>query len=65
MTVWHYAPAGDRLEKFTSGMPDNAWLAEIHHVMSINTRIQYLQLELMTRDAVVNAYTLSTMNDDD
>lgn len=65
MTVWHYAPTGDRQETFSAGMSEQAWLQEIHHVMSVNTRIQYLQLELMARDAVVNAYTLSTMNDDD
>jgi len=65
MTVWHYAPTGDRHDTFSAGMSETAWLQEIHHVMSVNTRIQYLQLELMTRDAVVGAYTLSTMNDSD
>ncbi len=67
MTVWNYAPAGERLEKLTNtgGMNEKAWLFEIHRVMSINARINYMQLELMNRDAIVNANILATLNDDD
>lgn len=65
MTVWNYAPKGERAEKLTdSSMSEKAWLFELHRVMSLNTRINYLQLELMNRDAIVNAGILATMNDD-
>ena len=72
MTVWNYAPQGERLKALTGSHEDpgkninseKAWLYEIHRIMSLNTRIAYLQLELMNRDAIVNAGILATLNDD-
>jgi hypothetical protein len=75
LTVWNYAPTGDRLLSLTNGHkgPDASekniktetqWLYEIHRIMSLNTRIAYLQLELMNRDSIVNAAILATLNDD-
>lgn len=67
MTVWHYAPKGERLKAMTTPgeMNQIAWLQEIHRVMSINARINYMQLELANRDAIVNSMILATLNDDD
>lgn len=67
MTAWNYAPRGERMEALTnvSGMSEKAWLFELHRVMSLNARINYLQLELASRDAIVNASILATLNDDD
>jgi hypothetical protein len=67
MTVWHYAPKGERLDKMTTPgeMNQVAWMQEIHRVMSINARINYMQLELANRDAIVNSMILATLNDDD
>ncbi|MFX4300052.1 hypothetical protein [Pseudosulfitobacter pseudonitzschiae] len=67
MTVWNYAPKGERAENLTDNakMSEKAWLFELHRIMSINARINYLNLELASRDAVVNAAILATLNDDD
>lgn len=66
MTVWNYAPKGERAEDLTDGakLSEKAWLFELHRIMSINARINYLNLELASRDAVVNAAILATLNDD-
>lgn len=63
MTVWNYAPRGERLEKLTGSMSEKAWLFEIHRALSIQTRIDFLALELATRNANVNALVLATLND--
>jgi hypothetical protein len=67
MTVWNYAPAGERMETLTNtgGMNERAWLFELHRIMSLNARINYMNLELANRDAIVNANILATLNDDD
>jgi hypothetical protein len=67
MTVWNYAPAGERLETLTNtgGMNEKAWMFELHRVLSLNARINYMQLELANRDAIVNANILATLNDND
>lgn len=63
-TVFHYAPTGERAEKLSdSSMNEKAWLAEIHRLLAIQTRMTYLQLELMNRDAIVNGGILATLND--
>ena len=71
-TVWHYAPRGERLAILTGTpgsdskvkpMNEKAWLAEIHAINSLNARINYLQLELDSRDALVNAYILARLVD--
>lgn len=67
MTVWNYAPKGKRAEDLINGakLSEKAWLFELHRIMSLNTRINYLNLEMASRDAVVNAAILATLNDDD
>jgi hypothetical protein len=64
-TVYHYAPTGDRAKKLgaSSTMNEKAWLAELHRLLALQTRMTYLQLELMNRDAIVNAGILTTLND--
>jgi hypothetical protein len=66
MTVWNYAPKGERAEVLTNGaeLSEKAWMSELHRIMSLNARINYLNLELASRDAVVNAAILATLNDD-
>ena len=66
-TVFHYAPSGDRAVTMASshGINVKGWLHEIHRVISLNTRLQYLQLELASRVAVVNAGILASLNDNE
>lgn len=66
-TIWHYAPIGKRQEVLSNsgGMNVQGWLYELHRITSLLTRINYIQLELASRDAVVNAAILATLNDDD
>ena len=65
LTVWNYAPRGDRAETLSNpgGMTERAWLFEIHRVLTVIARLQYLSLELQSRDALVAAAQLATMND--
>ena len=67
LTVSHYAPRGERAVSLASGRGMNVkgWLHEIHRVMALVARIQYLQLELASRDAIVNAAILATLNDNE
>ena len=62
-TIWNYAPAGERLKTLTNtgGMNEKAWLYEIHRMLSLMARIRYLELELASRDAVVNAAILASL----
>ena len=66
LTVSHYAPRGDRAVNLASGRGMNikGWLHEIHRIMAVNTRINYLRLELASRDAIVNAASLATQVDE-
>ena len=66
LTMWNHAPAGERLETLanTGGMNEKAWLYELHRVLALNARINYMILEVGTRDAIVNAGILATINDD-
>lgn len=61
-TVHHYAPGVDRAREVAQ-MDERQILNEIWQVMAINTRIAYLHLELASRDAVVNALILASLND--
>jgi hypothetical protein len=69
-TVYHYAPGPNRIngdpgqQNGLNDMNEKGWLQEIHRVMSINTRINYLRLELENRDAIVNGLILATLNED-
>ncbi|MXX88693.1 MAG: hypothetical protein F4213_03215 [Boseongicola sp. SB0677_bin_26] len=65
LTVWNYAPKGERLETLTNsgGMNVQAWLYEIHRLLAVSNRLDYLALELASRDALVNAALLATLND--
>lgn len=69
-TVYHYAPGPARIngdpgeQNGLNDMNEKGWLQEIHRIMSINTRINYLRLELENRDAIVNGLILATMNED-
>lgn len=67
-TVYHYAPGPNRVNG-TNGqqnglthMNEKGWLQEIHTIMSINARINYIRLELENRNAVVNALILASLN---
>jgi hypothetical protein len=60
-TVYHYAKKKAAADERT-GMTSKQLLENILDVMSIQTRISYLQLEMQTRDAAVNAAILATMN---
>jgi hypothetical protein len=67
-TVYHYAPGPNRVNG-TNGqqnglvhMNEKGWLQEIHTVMAINARINYIRLELENRNAVVNALILASLN---
>lgn len=60
-TVAHYAQKPVKgVER--SQMSERALLLNILDVLSIQTRISYLQLEMANRDAVVNAGILATLN---
>jgi len=68
-TVYHYAPGPNRLNG-TNGqqnglthMNEKGWLQELHTIMSINARINYIRLELENRNAVVNALILASLNE--
>ncbi|WP_375263730.1 hypothetical protein [Palleronia sp.] len=60
-TVEHYAPTEEAASK--RGGSTNDYLARIYDVMSINTRIAYLSLELQNRQAVAQAAQLSAIID--
>lgn len=66
LTMWNHAPAGERLETLanTGGMNEKAWLYELHRLLALNARVNYLLLETAGRDAIVNAAILATINDD-
>lgn len=68
-TVSHYAPGPNRLNG-TNGqqnglihMNEKGWLQEIHTVMAINARINYIRLELENRNAITNALILAALSD--
>lgn len=68
-TVSHYAPGPNRLNG-TNGqqnglthMNEKGWLQELHTIMSINARINYIRLELEDRNAVTNALILAALSD--
>lgn len=67
-TVSHYAPGPNRLNG-TNGqngltqMNEKGWLSEIHQIMSIDARINYIRLELENRNAITNALILAALTD--
>lgn len=68
-TVYHYAPGPNRMNG-TNGqqnglihMNEKGWLQEIHTVMAINARINYVRLELENRNAITNALILAALSD--
>lgn len=61
-TVRFYAP-NQKAVKDRQNMTDRALLMELVDLMSINTRIAYLSLEMQSRQAVVDAFTLAKLND--
>ncbi|PTX52528.1 hypothetical protein IQ03_01219 [Gemmobacter caeni] len=68
-TVYHYAPGPNRVNG-TNGqqnglvhMNEKGWLQELHTIMAINARINYIRLELENRNAVVNALILASLNE--
>lgn len=68
-TVYHYAPGPNRVNG-TNGqqnglihMNEKGWLQEIHTIMSINARINYVRLELENRNAITNALILAALSD--
>jgi hypothetical protein len=68
-TVYHYAPGPNRMNG-TNGqqnglvhMNEKGWLQEIHTIMSINARINYVRLELENRNAITNALILAALSD--
>lgn len=69
-TVYHYAPGPNRLNG-TNGQNGlrnvtnpNVWLEEIHRIMSINARLNYVRLELENRNAVTNSLILAALTDE-
>ena len=46
------------------GMTERAWLYELHRAMSLNARINYLRLEIESREVIVNAMILATLADE-
>jgi hypothetical protein len=68
-TVYHYAPGPNRLygtggqENGLDDMNEKGWLEEIHRIMSINARINYVRLELENRNAITNALILAALSD--
>ena len=63
LTVWNFAPAGERLDVLSNagGMSERAWLYELHRMMSLNARINYLRLEFESREAILSAMILATL----
>lgn len=68
-TVYHYAPGPNRING-TNGqqnglihMNEKGWLQEIHTIMAINARINYVRLELENRNAITNALILAALSD--
>lgn len=68
-TVYHYAPGPNRING-TNGqqnglvhMNEKGWLQELHTIMSINARINYVRLEIENRNAVMNALILASLNE--
>ena len=66
LTVWNFAPSGERLDALSNagGMSERAWLYELHRMLSLDARINYLRLEIESREAIVNAMILATLADD-
>jgi len=68
-TVYHYAPGPNRLNG-TNGqnglgqMNEKGWLQEIHRIMSINARLNFIRLELENRSAITNALILAALTDE-
>lgn len=68
-TVYHYAPGPNRING-TNGqqnglihMNEKGWLQEIHTIMAINARINFVRLELENRNAITNALILAALSD--
>lgn len=68
-TVYHYAPGPNRING-TNGqqnglihMNEKGWLQELHTIMAINARINYVRLELENRNAITNALILAALSD--
>lgn len=68
-TVYHYAPGPNRMNG-TNGqqnglvhMNEKGWLQEIHTIMAINARINYVRLELENRNAITSALILAALSD--
>ncbi|MCW3782559.1 hypothetical protein [Defluviimonas salinarum] len=59
-TLRHYAPKPEVFHK-RSALSEKQLLQEILDVMSVNTRLAYLQLELDSRTAIVQTQILSTL----
>ena len=68
-TVYHYAPGPNRLfgtgdgNNGLQGMNEKGWLQEIHAIMAINARINYIRLELENRNAITNSLILAAVSD--
>lgn len=68
-TVNHYAPGRNRLlgtgenDPGLEGLTEKGWLWEIHRIMSINARINYIRLELENRNAITNALILAALSE--
>ena len=68
LVTQHFAPGPKRLggdPGMHNGLDDmnaKGWLQELHRVMSVNARINYLRLELASRAAIVDALILATLN---
>lgn len=63
-TVSHYAPlAGGERSARLKRMNEKGWLEEIHRIMAINARTNYLRLELERRNAITDALILASMNE--
>jgi hypothetical protein len=68
-TVSHYFPGPNRING-TNGqqnglthMNEKGWLQEIHRIMSIDARINYIRLELENRNAITNALILAAVSE--
>ena len=70
LVTQHFAPGPKRLDgdggmhNGLDSMNEKGWLQELHRVMSVNARINYLRLELASRAAIVDALILATLNAD-
>jgi hypothetical protein len=68
-TVYHYAPGPNRIngtndqQNGLKHMNEKGWLEEIHQIMAINARINYIRLELENRNAITNALILAALSD--